>query len=267
MTAPLAGRLLRLLQVAGVNAIPLGGVLVGDWQLSTAISIYWFETLVGTAFVIVRMAAHRHLTRKKGYWYAPIQDEPPPRPSARPRARVRYVPVRQNFIERFAIIVTVFTLAHGLILALFLFVALKQPPDWQALGYAALGVLGFQGIGLAADLVGIRERPFAWMRSITGQYLGRVVVVHLSIIVGGFAAAYLEQPTSFFAAFGVLKLVTDLGSWLPRREARLPDMPPRWMVSILARTDPGADPHAEWAALRRVEDEQRVFWEEALPPE
>ncbi len=266
MAAPLAGRLLRLLQVVGVNAIPLGGVLVGDWQLSTAISIYWFETLIGTAFVILRMAAHRHLTRKQGYWYAPVQDEPAARSSATRRARARYVPVRQNFIERFAIIVTVFTLAHGLILALFLLAALKQPPEWQALGYASLGVLGFQGLSLAADLAGLRERPFAWIRTIAGQYLGRVVVVHLSIIFGAFAAAYLEQPASFFAAFGVLKLVTDIGSWLPHRQATLPDTPPRWMVSLLARTEPGADPHVEWAALRRIQDEQRVFWEEAMPP-
>ena len=128
-----------------------------------------------------------------------------------------------------------------------------------------LGVLGFQAIGLGADMVGLRERSFAWMQGITNHYLGRVVLIHLSIIGGAAAAAYLDTPTSFFAVFGGLKLLADLGRWLPTREAVLPEVPPRWMVAVLARTEPDADPVAEWKEMVGMERQRRAFWEETMP--
>ena len=267
MSTGLPARAARLLQIVGINAIPIGGLLVGDWSAATALLIYWFETLLGAMFVVLRMVTHRRLTRKAGYWYAPLQDESPA-PRATGKGKARRAPlIRNNYIAEFARTVGVFTVAHGLVLAFVTAVALKSSPDWTSLAIGMLGVLGFQGVSLAADLVHIGEQPFTWTQELARRYLGRVVIVQLAIIGGVWAAASFDRPTSFFAVFGVLKFVVDLAGWLPRKGTDYPETPPAWLLTLLQRSDPKTDPLVQWRALREAALARRAAWDEPMSGE
>jgi hypothetical protein len=57
----------RLVPLVGINAVPLGGVFLADWSPATALSLYWWENLIGAALVALRIALHRALTRKRGH--------------------------------------------------------------------------------------------------------------------------------------------------------------------------------------------------------
>ena len=76
-------------------------------------------------------------------------------------------------------------------------------------------MVGIQLVGFAWDARMLAERPFAWIKTLAQRSLGRVVLVHLAILGGMFLTASRPHPERFFLVFGVLKLVTDLASWLP----------------------------------------------------
>ena len=57
----------RLVPLVGVNAVPLGGVFLAGWSPATALTLYWWESLIGATLVALRIALHRALTRKAGH--------------------------------------------------------------------------------------------------------------------------------------------------------------------------------------------------------
>lgn len=52
----------RLAPLVGINAVPLGGVFLAGWSLATALSLYWWESLIGATLVALRIALPRTLT-------------------------------------------------------------------------------------------------------------------------------------------------------------------------------------------------------------
>ncbi len=70
--APAAGaegaRLRGILLVLLINAVPLVGVLRYEWSAINVLVLYWFENVLVAVCTCIRIAVHRRLTRKKGYW-------------------------------------------------------------------------------------------------------------------------------------------------------------------------------------------------------
>lgn len=83
-------------------------------------------------------------------------------------------------------------------------------------GMTAIGV--FLLASLLLDLPGIGERPFQWVERLAQRAQGRMVVTHMTIILGAGAILVFEAPLGFLVVFVALKSLLDLGGMLPDRD-------------------------------------------------
>lgn len=240
--------LLHVAQLAGLNAVPVAGVLAGGWSSATALVLYWCETLLLLALIAVRIEWHRLATHKRGHYVA-MQVTTVTRGVKSTRTQA----ILYSVVFAFAGVIAL--VAQGV----FLFFVLNKGGLLPAVDRADL-VAGLRAtaalvaLGFLIDLPGLRERPFGWVDAISLRVLRRMFVVQVAVMVGFVAVGWFAAPQALLVAFAVLKLLTDLGSQLPEvnpREA------PAWMVRWLG---PGFADH--WRKERRAEDTQAALQEE-----
>lgn len=256
----LGGVLARLAQALGINAVPVAGYFGEGWSAGTALAVYWVESLFGIAFVSARIALHRRWTRKAGHFRAPAWNRPPGAPLPELGSG--------TLLSGYLGIAVFFTLAHGLFLALLLFLVLPDELGAKAtvvladLGRGTVGVVAFLLLGLGIDLLSLRERPFHWIDLVTQRAMGRIFVVHLTIVLGMGAVAFFGAPGALFGLFAVLKTLVDLGGVLPPREA---GTEPPWLLRPLDRIESPAGEgfSAHWRRTRAAELAQREAEREA----
>jgi hypothetical protein len=186
-------RLTRLAEALGVNSLPVVGLFAGDWSWSTALGVYWFENLIAATLIGLRLMLHRR-------WRAAI-DEPRPDGLTAPR---------QFFVTTLA-----FNVVHGVFLAAVLLIVVKVAPDLASLRQAALALLAMQGLAFGLDLWTLDQWPVGRMDERANHLLGRVVLVHLSLLVGLITYAVFDKEWAFFACFAGLKGLSDLSQFLP----------------------------------------------------
>lgn len=221
------GLLSRLLRVLGLNAVPLGGLAVAGWSTATALALYWLETLLALPFVIARIALHRRATRASGHYRAHFAQGA--------ESAVK----RGTLLGELSLYGVVFTLAHGVFLALFLLVILPRQDaslalDLRQLRDGALVVLGVLILAFLRDLVGLRERPFVWVKEEARALLGRAALTHIAIIGGAWLGAATDRPATFVLAFGSLKLLAEISSAWPHRATSGAE-PPKLLVALMDR--------------------------------
>ena len=257
---------LRVLFALLINAVPVYGVLVEGWSATTILVLYWMENLLTAVATCLRIAIHRSWTQKRGHYHGGQLGVVVGGKSAKPIG---------TFLGEYATAALIFTLAHGVfVVALPLILASNHPDDprWQlSLSQLRLGVsavAAFLGLSLVADLPGLPTWSFARIRAYAQARLGRVLILHLTIIFGMFAIAFTESPYGFLYVLVGLKTLADVGGALAREEP-LPDKPPGWASGIASRVGkaPGqakADFETEWrreieASKRQTqEDEERA---------
>ncbi len=266
MTGPAFDRIRGFAALLGINAIPLAGVFVGGWSGATALSLYWWENLIGCVLVSIRLLLHRRWTRKRGYERLHLTlasrdgGGAPARPW-KPGQRQR-IHRPGSFVREFAVAALAATVVHGLLLWFVVARVLERSPDGEALRQAVLGVAALQLAVFLFDLRGLRQRPFAWVREQAQTTLNRVTLIHLFLIVGTWVALKSETVT-FFGPFAVLKGMADVGNLLARSGVNL-DGPeaPGWLAATMERISPGRGFAQYWRELKAeerrlaVEDEQ-----------
>lgn len=231
----------RLFELIGLNTIPIVGVFAQGWSPSTALTLYWLESLAMSACLLIRIALHRYWTRKRGHERQPLLQE----------VLVTSIP---------------FSVAHGVFLGFFFF-ALNVAPDLHTVSQAAQLMLLVEGLTLAFDLRSLADWPLQRLRERAELLFGRVALVHLTIIVGGAMLAYSNAPARALSVFVVLKALSDLGSLIPRTVAAGTDhAPPAW-IAWVGRVFPKQKgetfdeywrrTHAE-AAAERARDEEEL---------
>jgi hypothetical protein len=241
---------LPLIRVLVLNAVPLYGVFVAGWSWGTILALYWFESFLGGLFILLRMAIHRDLTRKRGYWRGQLGLTVSTNDS-QPRAF-------KSFIPEFLTATLAFNLAHALFLALLL--GLTRNDDPGAVIHAADLKRGAMVIallllgGFVLDLQGIRDRPFAWIRAMARSAMGRTTVVHATIIFGMFATFFLQTSHAVFKIFAVFKLFLEVGGALPA--LRMPAEAPAWATWMAGKGRPGVDFKKEWRKDMKKEERQ-----------
>ena len=198
-------RFSRLFLSGGQNAVPLTGWWLGGWSPGTALVYFWFENLILSLAIAARISAHWRATRTRGH--------------------------TKGFLKTFLVTSLGFTIGHGVFLA----VALTLPADAVNRADLESGVLwlgGTQVASLAFDVWGIGGWPFAEIRKRVDWVMGRVVAVHLSILVGMFLLLLYGQPERFFVVFLVFKALIDVGSLVPQWQPR---QPPEWLTKAMNR--------------------------------
>jgi hypothetical protein len=242
-------RIIRLLTVLAVNAVPAVGWFVGNWSAGTTLAVYWFENFAVCLFVTARIVAHQRWSPRRGHfsYQAPNSDR-----SAS----------RNSFVQGFLVTSLVFSAAHGVFLGAILFLLDRNGQsdvagvDWHQVRIGCASVLILLAIDFVVDLPGLRQWSFWQVEQTANRSLGRVVVVHLTLVVGMFAAAFTDF-SALFGVFVVLKTLNALSTSLPQWE---PATPPRWLsraMNRLPNVHPGARFEDQWAKERADEADRR----------
>lgn len=257
------GRLVAIGIVLVTNAIPVYGVLRLGWSVANVLVMYWLENLLVAVFTCLRIAAHRQLTHKRGHWR-----------SGQLGSSSNGRPSKAGMLGEYATVAFVFTLAHGVFVAVIaLLLASKHPDDplwrfsWGAFRQGALMLSLTLAAGFAADLPGMRSRSFAWIKAQVQQRMGRVLVLHLAIIFGMAAMAATDSPLGILYVLIGLKALWDVA--LTRVVAApVPKQPPRWLLKLgdrLGKDKGGAAAMAEqWNAGIKAADRQAIEDEQVV---
>lgn len=186
-------RLVRLVEAIGVNALPIGGVVAGGWSQATALSLYWWENLAAGLFIAARLLLHQR-------WNP-----------GTPLPANRLQQPGQFFVTTLA-----FTIAHGVFLAAVFALVLKAGPDAGHLRAAIVPLAGLQAFAFGVDAWTLATWPQARVHALADHLLGRVVLVHLSLIAGLVLYGAVDREWAFFTCFATLKGLSDLARFLPR---------------------------------------------------
>jgi hypothetical protein len=128
--------------------------------------------------------------------------------------------------------------------------------DWHSVKLGSLYVLIALATDLVVDLLSLRKWSFWRIEGTANRSLGRVVVVHLTLVFGMFGAA-MTDASALFGVFVVLKTMYALCTALPQWE---PATPPRWLsrtMNRLPNVHPGERFEDSWATDRADEAERR----------
>ncbi|CAN5652296.1 DUF6498-containing protein [soil metagenome] len=245
-------RVVQLLSVLAVIAVPAAGWFVGDWSGGTTLAVYWFETIAASLFIAGRIVVHQRWTPRRGHfkYEAPTATRRGSRSS--------------SFVTGFLVTSLVFCAAHGLFLALILFMLDRNGDaglaeiDWRSVGFGCVSVVGFLAIDFLMDLLSLRRWSFWQIEQTANQGLSRVVVVHLTLILGLFCIAITGAPNALFGVFVVLKTLASLSTALPQWE---PATAPQWLSSVMNRlpnAHRGRRFEEVWAEDRADEIERRA---------
>ena len=239
------------LVLLAVNAVPAAGWFLDGWSAATTLVVYWFENVAVCLCVAVRIAAHQRLSPRRGHFR---YEAPTPN---------RKASQSSSFISGFLITSLAFCAAHGIFLGFIVFMLNRGGErhvahvDWRSVGVGTLVMLAFLAADLVSDLTRIRGWSFLQIEQEANRSLGRVVVVHLTLIFGLFGVALTDAPSALFSVFVALKTLYSLSLLLPQWE---PTTAPGWLSRVMNRLPnvrPGERFEEAWAKDRADEANRR----------
>ena len=177
-----------------LNLIPLAGVLFFGWNLSSIMVLYWFENVIIGFFNILKMAKSEGTSPKTKLY------------SGRKPVTLAQ---KSGSILFFCVHFGMFTFGHGVfVFALFA----RDLPDFPTLLPAAICLFVSHGISYAHNFIGNDEYKRVAFQDLFFQPYKRIVIMHITIVIGAFIAFQFEQPTLFLVLLIFLKIVVDLFS-------------------------------------------------------
>ncbi len=187
-----------------VNLLPLAGVLFLGWDVATILVAYWLENGIVGILNVPKMA----LAARAGGEVATTA-----------------LPVRTLF---FAVHYGIFWVVHGvfvLVLTGAVVVSVLDPVGFALADpyilLVAAGLLVSHLVSFVLNYVGRREYQHTSLDAQQLQPYGRVLVLHMTVLLGGFAVLALGQPVGLIVLLVVFKTIVDLvfHLWEHRRAA------------------------------------------------
>jgi len=175
-----------------VNLVPLFGVLILEWEIGPIMTLYWSENVVIGLFNILKMA------QAKG--------EP-----GEIRKNLNSLIPRIILIFFFIVHYGMFTAVHGVFVWV-LFGKRGMPP--MELGIAVAALFLSHGYSYYRHFIRGGEVDRITPAQLLMQPYKRVLVMHLTIILGALAAKLLGAPPAALAVMVLLKTALDLYSHL-----------------------------------------------------
>ncbi len=201
MTSPVADRpTLRLtpsaLVLVAANLVPLAGVLFFGWTVFATLLLFWVENVIVGGFNILRMLV------------------------AQPQIGVMWA-VKLFMIPFFTFHYGMFTTVHGVfVLSLFgggfagkgfpTAATFAHAVQGAGIAPAAWGLVLSHAVSFAFNYIGTREYKSALVPALMFRPYGRVMVLHVVILGGGFLVQVLGSPLIPLALLVVLKTGLDL---------------------------------------------------------
>ncbi len=188
-----------VLALLAANLFPLYGVLAHGWSVFPVVFLFWMENVVVGVYNVLRLL----LARTAGGAAA-----------AEKRAAIPF------FIAHYGL----FTMGHGaFVIALFgqelggfsgARVPDPRPFLWIIERYGlivpALALVISHGVSFGWNFIHRGEREHATVRQLMFRPYGRVVVLHITLVFGGFLVMGLHSPTSGLLLLLLLKVALDL---------------------------------------------------------
>lgn len=214
----------RLAPLVLANLLPLAAVFWYGWSLSDLILLYWLESGVIGFFTVARML----VARSEGL------------PQAVARLGKRFgVPF---FVMHYGI----FWLVHGMFVYAFFGGAddamMSRPGSFffgafintftraDVFAWPLLGLLVSHALSFVTEYLLTGAYRSATINQLMAQPYGRVVVLHLTILGGGFLAMALGPSTAVLLVFVAVKVGVDL--WTQRREGEVVSLTPAAPESV-----------------------------------
>ncbi len=185
----------------GANLVPLVGVVAFGWTVFAVILLYWCENVVIGAFNVLRMIVAS------------------PRSVAADVGKVFLVPF---FILHYGM----FTTVHGIfVMALFGPGRFSPSPAAFAaairgagIGYGVVALVASHGFSFVRNYLGSGEYRNASPQLLMAQPYARVVLLHVTILAGGFFAKAMGAPAVALAVLVSLKTALDLRAHVAERQ-------------------------------------------------
>jgi hypothetical protein len=216
------------------NLIPLVGVLFFDWSLLTILVLYWLENgIVGVWNVPRIILARGPLVPENAD--AAVTSGPSRSALIGPRAAARLSAIPRTALALFfAFHYGMFWLVHGIfVFAMPAFAGSGPLGDclepfggcepgafgelvWPSVLVGGIALFMSHGASFLLNYIGRGESLTASPSGQMGSVYGRVVVLHITIIVGSMVVAFLGAPVGALLVLVVLKTGFDLALHLRR---------------------------------------------------
>lgn len=210
---------LALAALVAANLLPLFGVLFWGWDLGFIMILYWLENGVIGLYTLAKLFAHM-----------PSGAESP----ALEHAGKLFI------LPFFAFHYGMFWAVHGVFVLLFFGggfgAGIPMPtamPGYvlelaghdRALMLGLLALVASHGVSFASNYLGRGEYRRGTLQEKMKQPYGRVVVLHLTLLLGGFASFMLGEPMGALLLLIALKIVMDVRAHLLEHRAALAPTP------------------------------------------
>jgi hypothetical protein len=188
------------------NLVPLAGVLGLDWNVSWIMLFYWSENLVIGFFNVLKMR------RAEG-------------PVGNSRMTLNGRPVvensRRSLIVFFMVHYGGFTFCHGIFVVAMFGAHLRGSPTQFGMGLLTL--LLSHGVSYRRNFIGRGEYKRVSFATLFWQPYGRVVIMHMTILLGGAWAQSKGSPVYGLLVLITLKTTIDLAAhWIEHRKFQKP---------------------------------------------
>jgi len=179
------------------NLVPLYGLFFLHWQIFPILLLFWIENVIVGIFNILKMLLAS--PSNAGSWVAKIA-----------------------MIPFFCFHYGMFTLVHGVFVFVVFggfFTSGAGFPDESSLfevvgsaqlGWAILALFLSHLVSFVFNYIGKGEYKKAALQELMGQPYGRVVILHLTILIGGFLVMSLGSPVFALLILVFLKIFVDV---------------------------------------------------------
>jgi len=205
-----AARRLQWTAAIGSAVVMAVGVAFLDWPTFTVLALYWLENVIIGGFTALRILAAGARTERYGESLAAT--------------------------AFFCVHYGLFCAVHGIFVAT-LFGGIRPLASASDPLFLMIGRIAGDRTGVLLVVVMVVAAAFdAWramasldaedakaVRSIMTEPYGRIVVLHVVLIAGGFLMAVLNWPSLAALLLVAFKLIYDLVALSRRREAQLPE--------------------------------------------
>jgi len=186
-----------VLVLIAANIVPLYGVIFSGWQVFPVMFLFWIENVIIGFFNVFKMML------------APADES-------------RQGMTRAALIPFFCLHYGIFALVHGvLVIAIFggifsetdLFSGIGQSFEsvWNtAFGLAAAAVFSSHGISFGLNYIAGGEYKTTSLNRLMAEPYGRVIILHFTLLFGGFIVMALGSPVVGLVLFILLKITLDI---------------------------------------------------------
>jgi len=176
---------LSAISLIGVNLIPLAGVLFFGWDVASIMLLYWSENVVIGLFNVLRMIKAEGKSGKSGSQG------------------------KAGTVFFFIIHYGMFTFVHGMFVASLFGLPEK---NFLGLGVAVVGLFFSHGVSYRRNFILQEEFKKITYDELFMQPYKRVIVMHLTIILGGGVAGVTGATSIALVVLVSLKIGIDLFS-------------------------------------------------------